>query len=471
MKLRFFSPKTALLLAGVCAACAAAHAADAPKLRVGVAKVDITPKDLTGLVGIVPRPYGGVHDELYARALVVDNGTTNAAIVALDLVEMGDTTALRQRIEKETGVPADHIIINASHDHNAPRGGPPTPGTSSAEGRPYSTPAYIQQVDDSIVDAMKQAKAALQPARMGYGTGKVDVSVARYGYTPARGWRENPNEDGFSDKTLAVVKFETPAGAPIAILFNYAVHSNSMTGEPHNLINGDIAGNAEKFVEHQYGDKVVALWSMGAAADAYPKYNWDMGLLDDKTSVYAPVEMQGGMIGGEVMKVVKRTTETTDTANIYASARAIPCEMNVQPQAQPNPGGIGNGPSGGGQNAAAGGGQNAGGAQRPPQMEMHHLLPAPKPGDKLDIQLGLIRINQVAITGVSGEVGSQIFVHLKRESPFPDTMMITLSNDRDGYIPDDAGWDHQGQGQAFVRGCAEKAIVDNLVQMMDATLQ
>jgi hypothetical protein len=196
-----------------------------------------------------------------------------------------------------------------------------------------------------------------------------------------------------------------------------------------------------------------------------------MGLLDDKTSVYAPVEMQGGMIGGEVMKVVKRTTETTDTANIYASARAIPCEMNVQPQAQPNPGGIGNGPSGGGQNAAAGGGQNAGGAQRPPQMEMHHLLPAPKPGDKLDIQLGLIRINQVAITGVSGEVGSQIFVHLKRESPFPDTMMITLSNDRDGYIPDDAGWDHQGQGQAFVRGCAEKAIVDNLVQMMDATLQ
>src|SRR5580692_7736493 len=99
MKLRFFSPKTALLLAGVCAACAAAHAADAPKLRVGVAKVDITPKDLTGLVGIVPRPYGGVHDELYARALVVDNGTTNAAIVALDLVEMGDTTALRQRIE------------------------------------------------------------------------------------------------------------------------------------------------------------------------------------------------------------------------------------------------------------------------------------------------------------------------------------------------------------------------------------
>src|SRR5580700_8380240 len=88
--------------------------AEAPKLRVGVAKVDITPKDLNGLVGIVTRPYGGVHDPLYARALVLDNGVNKAAIVALDLVEMGDTTVLRQRIARELAISADHIIINAS---------------------------------------------------------------------------------------------------------------------------------------------------------------------------------------------------------------------------------------------------------------------------------------------------------------------------------------------------------------------
>jgi hypothetical protein len=217
---------------------------------------------------------------------------------------MGDTTLLRQRIAEELAIPADHIIINASHDHSAPRGGPPTPGTSSAQGRPYSTPAYVQQIDDSIVDVLKQAKAALQPARMGFGTGKVDVSVARYGYTPERGWRENPNEDGFSDKTVSVVKFETPSGTPIAIMFNYAVHSNSMTGEPKNMINADICGNAEKSIEHQYNDKVIALWSMGAAADEYPKFNWHMGLLDDKSSPDAPGEIQGAMIGGEVMKKV-----------------------------------------------------------------------------------------------------------------------------------------------------------------------
>jgi hypothetical protein len=441
--------------------------AETHNLKVGVAKVDITPKDLTGLIGISPRAYSGVHDQLYARALVLDNGTTTAAIVALDLVEMGDTTALRQRIESEVGIPSKHIIINASHDHSAPRGGPPTPGTSSADGRPYSTPEYVKQIDDSIVESLKQAKAALQPARVGYGTGKVDVSVARYGYTPDRGWRENTNEEGFSDKTLAVLKFESPTGTPIAILFNYAVHSNSMTGAFQNIIHGDISGNAEKFVESQYKDnKVVALWSMGAAADEYPKFNGDMGLLDDKASPYAPIEIQGAMIGGEVMKVVKRTTNVTDSIKLYADERDVPCEMNVKPNVATAPGAPGGGPNG------AGGGQNAAGQPRPPQPELHHLLPAPNPGDKLDIHLSLIRINQLAISGVSGEVGSQIFVHLKRESPIADNMMITLSNDRAGYIPDDAGWDHQGpSGQAFVRGCAEKAIVDNLVEMMKATLQ
>jgi hypothetical protein len=154
----------------------------------------------------------------------------------------------------------------------------------------------------------------------------------------------------------------------------------------------------------------------------------------------------------------------TEAADIWASERAIPCEMNTAPNNNTPPGG-GNGGQNGGPNGGPGGqGQQA-------QMQPKQLLPPPKPGDKLDIHLGLIRINQLAITGVSGEVGSEIYQHLKKESPFADTIMITLSNDRDGYIPDDAGWDHQGNGQAFVRGCAEKAIVDNLVEMMKATLQ
>ena len=83
--------------------------------------------------------------------------------------------------------------------------------------------------------------------------------------------------------------------------------------------------------------------------------------------------------------------------------------------------------------------------------------------------MGLIRINQITITSVSGEVGSDIFLHLKKESPFADLLMITLANDRVGYIPSEAEWDRFTP--AYVRGCAEKVIVDNLADMMNTSLQ
>ena len=134
------------------------RAAETNSLRAGAAKVDITPKDLTGLISVWAKPFTGVHDPIFARAVVIDDGVNSAAIVSLDLVEFGDPMALRQRIQRELAIPAEHIIISATHDHNAPRGGPLTPGTSSAQGRPYSPPAYIQFVDDAIVQAVKNAK-------------------------------------------------------------------------------------------------------------------------------------------------------------------------------------------------------------------------------------------------------------------------------------------------------------------------
>jgi hypothetical protein len=86
-------------------------AAEQHTLRVGVTKLDVTPKDLTGLVGIPNKPFAGVREPLYVRALLLDDGATTAAIVAIDLVEYGDTLLLRQRIAKELARPAHSRYI------------------------------------------------------------------------------------------------------------------------------------------------------------------------------------------------------------------------------------------------------------------------------------------------------------------------------------------------------------------------
>ena len=77
-------------------------------------------------------------------------------------------------------------------------------------------------------------------------------------------WREVAIEhrcvDGRADKTVWVLKFDTPVGVPIAILFNYEVHS--VAGGGDNKISGDLGGMAERYVERQFSDKFVGVFSM-----------------------------------------------------------------------------------------------------------------------------------------------------------------------------------------------------------------
>ena len=47
-------------------------------------------------------------------------------------------------------------------------------------------------------------------------------------------------------------------------------------------------------------------------------------------------------------------------------------------------------------------------------------------------------------------------------------MMITMANDRIGYIGDDASYDGPFRNASVVRGCAENGIVNGLVEMIGA---
>lgn len=413
------------------------YAAETNTLRVGVAKLDITPKDLTGFYSVWAKRFDSVHDPIYVRALLIDNGATRAALVATDLVEFGDTITLRQRIQRELGIPADHIMITASHDHNAPRGGPIAPGTSSADGRPYSPPSYIKLVDDRIVEALQKAKAGLQPARVGVGTGRADINVNRNGYNGKGYGGADPN--GPSDKTVWVVKFETTAGEPLAILMNYGVHS-VVVGSANPQLSGDLAGAAERFVERSYGDKLVALWTMGPAGDQNPKYM--SGPREGAGSmVYEGMDAQGFVVATEVVQTANRITHMSATASISAGESSFNCDA-IPPKPRP---------------------ANAPPSPFAPNPDFKEVFEKPA---SYRIYLNLIQINQIALAGVSGEIFTNIYWHLKKDSPLADTILVTMSNGRIGYIGDDASYDGPFGNPSVVRGCAETGIVNGLVDMM-----
>src|SRR5690348_12349057 len=93
-------------------------------LHAGFAEIDITPPVGTWMGGYAFRPSGctEIHDRLFARSAVFENGGKAVAILAMDLIGLDCETveAVRAGVEKETGIPPAAVMLNCSHTHGGP---------------------------------------------------------------------------------------------------------------------------------------------------------------------------------------------------------------------------------------------------------------------------------------------------------------------------------------------------------------
>src|SRR5690349_8361773 len=85
--------------------------------EVGAARVDVTPS-----ADKRPKNFLGVLDPLYARAIFIQNGTTKAALVSVDTggIRTETWTRVTTRLDRELGIPAQNVMLSASHTHSAP---------------------------------------------------------------------------------------------------------------------------------------------------------------------------------------------------------------------------------------------------------------------------------------------------------------------------------------------------------------
>jgi hypothetical protein len=416
MTLRF-----ALGLLLVCRIAAAAP----PDFKAGASRIDITPSEDESLPmsGYAARKEGhkGIHDNLYVRAIALEAGTTRAAIVTADLIAFSHDfwSRVTRQMESVTGIPQPAIMLVATHTHAAPSLGtyePVEPGSKPAE--------YIRRVEQAMVNALQEAVAALRPARVGAGEGRANVNVNRRALRADGTWMLGINPDGPSDKTLAVTKFETIEGEPIAILMNYAVHGTGMSQENY-VISADVPGAASRYLEQHFGDKVVAPWTSGAAGDQCPIY-------DRQPRSFEGILAIGRILGEETLRVAA-SIKTSANAEIKAAQTAVTC-----PGQKLTPG---------------------------PRRRPHYVFEDANP---VDVRLSLLRIGHIAFAGVSGEVLTMIGQRFKKQSPAPHTAMITHCNGSSGYLPDDDAYNqvsYEIQVSKVKPGCAEKAIIEGLLTL------
>ncbi len=223
-------------------------------LLAGAAEVVITPPVGTALDGYGGRAGGSVavHDDLYARAIVVDDGVTQAAIVGCDLIGVDRrlVAAARERASAATDIPAAHIMIAATHTHAGPAGL-----------RRDRDEALTDVTARTIAGAIAAAHRDRRPAVLKAGRGSVD-SVSQNRRDPA----------GPYDPALRVLLFDAPdpRDGAIAAIVNFACHATVLFST-NMAISADYPGYAVRTVQQIIGGAPVVFLN-GACGDVNPAW-------------------------------------------------------------------------------------------------------------------------------------------------------------------------------------------------------
>ncbi|HAP93554.1 MAG TPA: hypothetical protein DCM26_02880, partial [Desulfotomaculum sp.] len=233
------------------------------RFLAGISKVTITPPVGAPLVDNQRRSTG-IHDDLYARVLVLSDGKHKAAIVCLDLegFDLSWSDHVREMVRAKTGIAV--TLLNSTHTHSAPFLMPWNPlrdeWFQQGEGLQWK-----ERLAAKIVDAVARANAGITEVDLRAGRAPVQVGANRRLPTE-NGIVMKPNPDGAVVPWVDVLRVDDAAGNPVAILLSHAAHPVIIHGSS-TLISADYPGYAVKEVEQKFGGNVMALFAQGCCGN------------------------------------------------------------------------------------------------------------------------------------------------------------------------------------------------------------
>ncbi len=265
--------------------------------KAGVARIDITPKTPIWMSGYGDRKHAseGVIHPLWAKALAIEDPKQNrVVIVTTDLIGLprAISDVVAARALKQFDLDRSHLLLNSSHTHTGPlvRKNLQTMFELGDEDK-RRIDVYGTELTDNLVSVIGAALGKLEPVQLSYGMGAAHFGVNRREPTP-NGVKIGVNPSGPVDPDVPVIRVTGVDGTLKAVLFAYACHNTTLTGQFYQL-SGDYAGFAQIELEKAHPG-ATALFMMLCGADQNP----------NPRSTLALAERHGKTLANEVDRVL-----------------------------------------------------------------------------------------------------------------------------------------------------------------------
>jgi hypothetical protein len=468
-RLAWFLTRCPTVLASLLLALAPAlsHASDR-SFQAGAYAIDVTPTNWPVIINgnFLAATASSARDPLHARCLVLDDGANRVGLCVIDtcVVPREFADEAKRLIQEATGLRADRILISATHTHSAP-------SLMQTLGTPPD-PHYPEFLLDRLVEGFQRAVGQLAPARVGWS------STPAPDHTHTRVWIRRPDRvetnpfgertvranmhpgyvnpdvigpSGPSDPELSLISIRSVSGRPIALLASYAMHYFGSTAVSADYF-GIFASELERLFEAQEGDPpFVGMMFQGFSGDQH-WMDYSKPQKSVTMEVYARELAQLAHAASEEMIHHKWAPIQMRDLDLPLPVR-MPNEQRLSWAREVVDG---------------------------MQGRLPQTLPEVYAAEQLwleanptrDVKLQVLRLGDLGMTAVSGEVFAITSLKIKAQSPLQPMINIGLANGEEGYLPPP---EHHPLGSYNTWACrtacldpqAEPKIVDALLGMLE----
>jgi len=364
-----------------------------PNTKIGFGASKITPGLGAFMAGYFhERQATAIHDDLFAKAMVFDDGKTVAAILACDIICLvaDEVAKVREVISKKTGIDGKNIMVCCTHTHT----GPQTRTFRMPEGAEV-TLKWLDEFPEMASLAVIKAMSNLEPCTMSEGIAYEDRIAfnRRYhmkdGTTLTNPGYQNPNIIGPAgpiDPEVGILSFTDESGKLKSLYINYACHLDCVGGTE---LSADYPGHMAVRLRERLDNKPFVMFTNGACGD--------VNHINTRSQYHRQGHEHSRWMGETLASDVCETLK----------------KMNP----------IFN--------------QNIGVASKVIQLPMRE--DANKELGIAEIQA--IRVGDIGFVGIPAEYFVELQLDIKKRSPFKRTFVSELANGWVGYIPTKKAFD------------------------------